>query len=85
MGFFSMNDELYSLTYGEDYEMVLKICEKYRVGRIWEPIYDVVRHKGGTDHTIDKQTVDRNDEAKDYMRLQTLQRRIRMNQIYKKV
>jgi len=60
--------------------MVLKISEKYRIGRIWEPIYDVVRHSGGTDHNIDQITIDRNDEAKDYMRQQAIERRKKLNQ-----
>jgi glycosyltransferase involved in cell wall biosynthesis len=79
MGCFAVNDEPYARNYGEDYDMVLKISEQYRVGRIWEPVYDVVRHKGGTDHSIDQVTIDRNDEAKDHMRLQAIQRRIQLN------
>jgi len=80
MGYFGINDEPYARNYGEDYEMVLKISEKYRVERIWEPIYDVVRHEGGTDHSINQETIDRNDEAKDHMRMQAIQRRIKLNQ-----
>ena len=79
MGYFGINDEPFARNYGEDYEMVLKISEQYRVGRVWEPIYDVVRHKGGTDHSIDQVTIDRNDEAKDYMRWQAINRRIKLN------
>ncbi len=79
MGYFGMNDEPFACNYGEDYEMVLKISEKYRVGRIWDPIYEVVRHKGGTDHNIDVDTIQRNDEAKDHMRLQALKRRKELN------
>lgn len=80
MGWFSVNDIPYSRNYGEDYEMVLKISENYRIGRVWEPIYEVVRHSGGTDHSIDQNTIDRNDNAKDSMRLEAIQRRIIMNQ-----
>ena len=79
MGYFAVNDEPFARNYGEDYDMVLKISERYRVGRIWEPIYDVVRHKGGTDHSIDQSTIDRNDEAKDFMRYQAIKRRIKLN------
>jgi glycosyltransferase involved in cell wall biosynthesis len=79
MGYFGMNDEPFSRNYGEDYDMVLKISEKYRIGRIWDPIYEVIRHAGGTDHSIDQMTIDRNDEAKDYMRLQALHRRQKIN------
>ena len=79
IGYFGINDEPFARNYGEDYEMVLKISEKYKIGRVWEPIYDVVRHSGGTDHSIDQSTIDRNDEAKDYMRLEALQRRRLLN------
>ncbi len=79
MGYFGINDEPYACNYGEDYDMVLKISEKYKVGRIYDPIYEVIRHAGGTDHRIDQSTIDRNDEAKDYIRLLTLQRRILLN------
>lgn len=75
MGWFSMNDVPYSLNYGEDYEMVMKISERYRIGRVWEPVYEVVRHSGGTDHAIDQGTIDRNDNAKDMMRLEAIKRR----------
>ncbi|MBN2426175.1 MAG: glycosyltransferase family 2 protein [Calditrichaceae bacterium] len=76
---FGMNEEPYSRNYGEDYDMVLRLSEKYKMGRIWEPIYEVVRHSGGTDHSIDQFTVDQNDEAKDWMRLQAINRRRNMN------
>jgi glycosyltransferase involved in cell wall biosynthesis len=80
MGYFGMNDAPFSRNYGEDYDMVLKISEKYRIGRVWDPIYDVIRHAGSTDHSIDQRTIDRNDEAKDYMRLQAVKRRQTINQ-----
>ncbi len=80
MGYFGINDDPYSRNYGEDYDMVLRISEKYKVGRIVEPIYEVIRHSGGTDHSIDQATIDRNDEAKDWMRLEALTRRKDQNQ-----
>ncbi|MFH1252469.1 MAG: glycosyltransferase family 2 protein [bacterium] len=78
MGYFGINDEPYARNYGEDYDLVMKISEIYKVGRIYDPIYEVVRHSGGTDHSIDQVTIDRNDEAKDYMRLLAIQRRIQL-------
>jgi glycosyltransferase involved in cell wall biosynthesis len=74
-GGFGVNDSPHSRNYGEDYDLVLKISERYRVGRVWDPIYEVLRHPGGTDHSIDQATIDRNDNAKDQMRLAALQRR----------
>ena len=76
---FSVNEEPFARNYGEDYNMVLTISERHRIGRVWEAIYEVIRHEGGTDHSIDQATVDRNDEAKDYMRLEAIQRRIKLN------
>ncbi|MBP7886019.1 MAG: glycosyltransferase [Candidatus Marinimicrobia bacterium] len=81
MGYFGMNDEPFACNYGEDYDLVLKISEQYRIGRVWQPIYEVVRHTGGTDHSIDQNTIDRNDEAKDYMRLKAVLRRRKINEI----
>lgn len=80
LGGFGMNDTPNCRNYGEDYGLVLRMSEQYRIGRVWEPIYDVIRHAGGTDHSIDQTTIDRNDNAKDLMRWEAIQRRIKINQ-----
>jgi len=80
IGFFEMNEMPFARNYGEDYDMVMRISENYRIGRIYDPIYEVIRHSGGTDHAIDQVVIDRNDEAKDHMRLEAIQRRKRLNQ-----
>ena len=59
--------------------MVLRISEKYRIARIWSPIYEVVRHAGSTDHSIDQLAIDRNDNAKDMMRYKAILRRKEAN------
>jgi glycosyltransferase involved in cell wall biosynthesis len=79
IGYFEMNENPYARNYGEDYDMILRISEKYKIGRIYDPIYEVIRHSGGTDHSIDQNTINRNDEAKDWMRKEALDRRIKMN------
>lgn len=79
VGWFGVNDEAYSRNYGEDYDLVLRMSEKYRIGRVWDPVYKVIRHKGGTDHNIDQVTIDRNDNAKDDMRLNAIRRRQALN------
>jgi glycosyltransferase involved in cell wall biosynthesis len=76
---FSVNEEPHCRNYGEDYGMVLKLSEKHRIGRVWDAIYEVIRHSGGTDHSIDQATIDRNDEAKDFMREEAINRRIKLN------
>ncbi len=75
LGGFGVNDAPHCRNYGEDYDLVLRMSEHYHIGRVWEPIYEVIRHPGGTDHTIDQPTIDRNDNAKDAMRLDALFRR----------
>ncbi len=79
IGFFDMNENPFVRNYGEDYEMVLRICEKYKIGRIYAPIYEVIRHSGGTDHSIDQNTINRNNEAKDWIRKEAILRRLAMN------
>jgi len=79
VGWFGVNDTPSCRNYGEDYDLVLRISERYTIGRVWDPIYEVIRHSGGTDHAIDQATIDRNDEAKDAMRLEALQRRRRLS------
>ncbi len=76
---FSMNEEPFARNYGEDYHMVLQVSERHRIGRVWDAIYEVVRHSGGTDHSIDQITIDRNDEAKDFMRAEAIKRRQKLN------
>ena len=79
IGFFEMNENPFARNYGEDYDMVLCISEKCKIGRIYDPIYEVIRHSGGTDHSIDQATINRNDEAKDWMRKEAILRRKAMN------
>ncbi len=78
-GWFGVNDSPACRNYGEDYDLVLRISERYTIGRVWEPIYEVIRHSGGTDHAIDQATIDRNDDAKDHMRIEALRRRQALN------
>jgi hypothetical protein len=78
-GWFGVNDDPRCRNYGEDYDLVLRISEHYTIGRVWEPIYEVIRHAGGTDHSIDQPTIDRNEAAKDFMRLHALKRRKQLN------
>jgi len=79
IGYFEMNEYPFARNYGEDYDMVLRISEQYKIGRIYDPIYKVIRHDGGTDHSIDQATINRNDEAKDWMRKLAIQRRQEIN------
>lgn len=79
LGYLDMNTTPHARNYGEDYDFVLRTSEQHRVGRVWDPIYKVIRHSGGTDHSIDQVTVDRNNNAKDHMRLEAIRRRQSLN------
>ncbi len=79
VGWFGVNDDPACRNYGEDYDLVLRMSERYTIGRVWDPIYEVIRHSGGTDHSIDQATIDRNDNAKDHMRIEALRRRRALN------
>lgn len=81
IGLLDMNTSPYARNYGEDYDFVTRMSEHHRIGRVWDPIYKVVRHGGGTDHNIDRSTVDRNDNAKDEMRRGAIYRRQIMNEV----
>lgn len=44
-------DEVHFGDYGEDYDMVLKISERFRVKRVHKVLYNYRRHPGSTDAT----------------------------------
>ena len=81
LSYLDMNTAPYARNYGEDYDFVTRLSEHYRIGRVWEPVYKVIRHGGGTDHNIDQATIDRNNNAKDEMRRATIYRRQIMNEV----
>lgn len=81
LGYLDMNTTPHARNYGEDYEFVTRMSENHQIGRVWEPIYRVVRHGGGTDHNIDRITVDRNNNAKDAMRQEAIYRRQLINEV----
>lgn len=81
IGLLDMNTSPYARNYGEDYDFVSRMSECHRIGRVWDPIYKVIRHGGGTDHNIDRGTIDRNDNAKDEMRREAIYRRQILNEV----
>jgi GT2 family glycosyltransferase len=62
--------------YGEDYDLVLKVSERYQVGRVHEVLYRYRRHGGNTDALIDNQ---RKIRAKSLARQNALRRRRELN------
>ncbi len=66
-----------NVSYGEDYAVALAISRKYKIGRIYEPIYLCRRWEDNSDAmlSIDKQNA--NDYYKDSIRTLELEARIK--------
>ena len=67
--------------YGEDYAVGLRISREYRIGRIWDVMYDCRRWGGNSDTRLDVEAVNRNNLYKDRIRTWELQARIAMNKM----
>ena len=65
--------------YGEDYAVGLRISREYRIGRIWDVMYNCRRWGGNSDVSLDVEAVNRNNLYKDRIRTWELQARIELN------
>ena len=66
-------------SYGEDYAVGLRICREYRIGRIWEVIYNCRRWGGNSDAALSIEKVNRNNLYKDRIRTWEFQARKALN------
>ncbi len=57
-----------NVSYGEDYAVVLKMCSRHRVGRIYDSLYLCRRWEDNTDHTLPQETINRYAVYKDRLR-----------------
>lgn len=55
-------------SYGEDYAAMLRICRVYRIGRIYESLYDCRRWSGNSDAALSREKINRNNLYKDRIR-----------------
>lgn len=55
-------------SYGEDYAAMLRICREYRIGRIYESLYDCRRWSGNSDAALSREKINRNNLYKDRIR-----------------
>lgn len=67
-------------SYGEDYALMLRVTRQYRLGRIYEPLYDCRRWDGNSDAALSRDQINRNNFYKD--RLRTLEINARRQKIY---
>ena len=65
--------------YGEDYAVGLRISREYRIGRIYDVLYNCRRWDGNSDAALDIESVNVNNTYKDRIRTWELQARIRQN------
>ncbi|MBQ7622342.1 MAG: glycosyltransferase [Bacteroidales bacterium] len=65
--------------YGEDYAVALRISREYRIGRIYDVLYNCRRWTGNSDAALDVVSMNRNNLYKDRIRTWELQARITAN------
>lgn len=68
-----------NVSYGEDYAVVLEISRKYKIGRIYEPVYLCRRWKGNTDADLSIKVMNRNNWYKDSLRTKEIIERRKYN------
>lgn len=66
------------VSYGEDYAMVLRISREYRIGRIFESLYNCRRWGGNSDSNLSQEKINANNLYKDRIRSVELEARIKM-------
>jgi len=75
-----VRDNLFAnVSYGEDYAQGLRFSREYRIGRIYEPLYQCRRWRGNSDSNLDQEHVNRNNYYKDSMRTIEVCARVAMN------
>ncbi len=65
--------------YGEDYAVALRVSREYRIGRIYDVMYNCRRWGGNSDGALDIEAINRNNLYKDRIRTWELQARIALN------
>ena len=65
-------------SYGEDYAAMLRITREYRLGRIYDPLYDCRRWSGNSDAALSREKINRNNLYKDRIRTIELNARRRL-------
>ena len=65
--------------YGEDYAVALRISREYRIGRIYEVMYNCRRWDSNSDADLSPERVNANNTYKDSIRTREILARIRLN------
>ncbi|MFZ5942425.1 MAG: glycosyltransferase family 2 protein [Bacteroidota bacterium] len=72
-------NRLPNVNYGEDYGIGLAMSRKYRIGRIYKPVYLCRRWEDNSDAALPVEAINRNNYYKDSLRTIELKARIRLN------
>ena len=65
--------------YGEDYAVGLRVSREYRIGRIYDVLYNCRRWEGNSDAALETEKINANNNYKDRIRTWELQARIKAN------
>lgn len=68
-----------NVSYGEDYALGLRISREYRIGRIYEILYQCRRWEGNSDSALSVEQININNRYKDSIRSLELSSRIELN------
>lgn len=68
-----------NVSYGEDYAMALRMSRSYHIGRIYDELYLCRRWQGNSDAKLDRDTANRYNSYKDFLRTIELEARIRLH------
>ena len=63
--------------YGEDYALGLRISRSWRIGRIWDVVYNCRRWSDNSDADLSIEKVNANNRYKDWLRTVELKARLR--------
>lgn len=66
-------------SYGEDYAMGLRLSRDYKIGRIYDVLYNCRRWEGNSDANLSIEKTNSNNYYKDFLRTQELNERIYLN------
>lgn len=68
-----------NVSYGEDYAVLLRISREYKIGRIYDPLYNCRRWPGNSDANLSVEKVNEYNFYKDFVRSAELLARIQNN------
>ena len=68
-----------NVSYGEDYAMGLRVSRDFEIGRIFDSLYLCRRWEGNSDSALPRETRNRYDHYKDWLRTLEIRARQRQN------